>query len=184
MKRPQQSMPLESTIDMPVLVSPKFRWKLWGFLMLEIVLFGAGFLACRLTWPRYVKIEKILSVSLPQKPPIQDSSTMTDRANAKLLELLQKPWLGVMEIQDNEAQTVWRKRASIGNKQGFTNLHNGISYRVHSYFTYRDTGYGIVDDGEENLFLVIWKPGITKAPDANPGNFRIPHGRRIENGGG
>ncbi len=186
------SVPTES---LPVAKTGNDYKKMGMMILGSVTVFAIGFFLSHITWPRYVEVEKIVEkrqmVRFPEeerKPPVQRdlSLEIEKRADTKIISLFESSWKGVLIVKDNKAQTVLRNRAALGrtvlgNKQGFVDLKND-SYTVHNYFTYLDTGYGIVDDGQQNFFLLLWSSGATKAPLINPGTINLVKGITIEPG--
>lgn len=179
MKRRLDSSRLQSTTDFPT--PPYHHGKI--FYVAGIFLsFIVGFFASHVLWPRHTTTERKVYV----EPRANQYSSayhldieIQKHADARSTRMLQS-CMGVLEIKDNEAQTVLHKRAAVGSKQGFVDLKNDFPYLIQSYIFHRETGYGIADDGQHNLFLIVWQPGKIKVPTANPGAIKIVSGRRIE----
>ncbi len=146
----------------------------------------AGFFFCRKVWPRIQTITVEKEVLVPVKVQKDDALAIDleidRRAHQRFIGIMEQSWLGVLEIKDNEAQTVLHKRAALATKNRFFDLKNDVSYTVYGYFTYMEKGYGIAGDGKNTFFPFVWYPGTTKAPIINPGTIRIPAGRRVEPG--
>ena len=155
------------------------------------IIFLTGFFLCYFVWPRHIKVEvekvveKQVTVSLPvvkEKALSKDEleARVQRYATTRLMNLLQSPenWKGVLEVKDNEAQTVRYKRAALASSQGFADLKND-SYWVYGYSVHKDVGCGICFDGQSNLFIFRWYPGVTKVP-IDIKTIRIIQGRRVE----
>lgn len=144
---------------------------------------AVGFLVCYWWRPRYIIVERDLypakKVAQAVLPDADLDARIRRRAEEMTMELLQA-CRGILEIKDNEAQTVLHKRAAIGSKNGFIGLKNDTPYVIHHYFLHRNTGYGIAGESAKNIFLIIWHPGAIKPPSANPGAIKVVSGRRIE----
>ena len=172
---------LKTTTDFVVLTA---RSPLPKMLIVFTLVLIFSFLASRF-WPKN-KIaetagkEQSAITTKNEKETSNDLETRSDDiANEKVAKLLQENWIGVLIVKDNEAQTVLHRRAAVAGKYGFIDLKNDRSYTILNYFNHLNTGYGIVDDGYRNFFLLVWQSGTTKAPTINPGKIRMI-GDRIE----
>jgi hypothetical protein len=167
--------PLKTTQDIPINRNKSLKTSLM-VIFIVVFSFSIGFIACLIFWPSYANTTVITAQTKQIEKQLKVEKELTRGS------MLEENWIGVLEVRDNEALTVLHKRAAIGNKNGFISLKIGVSYTVHNYFVHLNTGYGIVDDGQGSLFLLVWYSGDLKAPSANPRTIRIPSGRRIETG--
>ncbi|MSU54903.1 MAG: hypothetical protein EXS48_03705 [Candidatus Staskawiczbacteria bacterium] len=178
------------TVDFP---RPKSFWKndfikILICLGIAITCFANGILFGRFIWPRYVIAEKVIVVK--EKPVIvapnkwnieldlEVERKVNQRADEKMKMILEN-CLGVLEIKDGEAQTVRYKKAAIGKKGGFSDIKKDVPYTVYGYTTHNKIGRAIVSDDDWNIFQLDWHPGLTPAPEKNPGIIRVISGKRI-----
>lgn len=149
------------------------------------MVFMAGMLVTKGSWPTKYETREVLLMKKDEEPlisPIPKDMPSEKSEIKQFSKILKESWPGILEIKDNESQTIRYKRTALSNKNGFIDLKNG-PYSIIAYFTNSSgTGFGIVYDGEKNFFPLLWHPGATKAPTLNPGTINLLNGRRIEIG--
>lgn len=202
MKKP---LPPNATIDQPGTPFYVTWWRNavrqpWPkplLLLLSMLLAMGGFCLgvamCYWFFPRIEIREVTKSISAKELPPNTDPTNneefyrrkfeaeFREKGRQGVMEILHR-CTGVLEVKDNEALTVKNKRAAIANKQGFTYLENN-QYKVCAYFLHGEKGYGIIDDGKRDIFMIVWHTGKTKPPTINPGAIILPKGIRVEPSG-
>lgn len=158
----------------------RFPWEAILFSASFMLTFFAGIIVCKCLWPS-VRYEREIPICLVAHKPehAEEKKEMLPPERIFIKELPEK-CLGVLEIKDNEALTVLKKKAAIGSKNAFEYLKSSTSYRTICYHCL-DEGFGMVAFDDENFFILRWYEGATKPP-LHLKSFYVAKGRRIEIG--
>jgi len=182
---------MKTTVDFLPPGPARRQWRGKVVLVLAMAgMFFLGLVTSYAAWPRYVTVTQPLPKNTqPATVKEKDSSPKPAERNidaevkhmaGERAKAMLEGCAGVVEIKDNEAQTVRYKKAAIASKGGFTDLKKGVPYTFHSYHVHNDIGYGLVGDDEGLLFHLVWYPGAIKAPTIKPVTLTVSSGKRIE----